>query len=45
MLDAHFPFCMLGRKIRKVNVENSKYLKNLSIVVAGEIPIQYRGKL
>lgn len=48
-LDAHFPFCILGRKItflyfKKSFVENSKKLKECG-VVAGEIPVQYRCKL
>lgn len=50
MLDIHFSSCIVGTNItllylKKSYVENSKYLKQLSIVVPEEIPIQYKGKL
>lgn len=50
MLDVHFSACVMGVKItlwylKRSYVENSKYLKQLGIVVPEEIPIQYKGKL
>jgi len=50
MLDVHFPSFLVGTKIpllylKKRYVENSKYLKQLGVVVPEEMPIQYKRKL